>query len=148
MIAVVRGDRHLSGPISTVRIESFSAQTQWHAHLANIDTVIHCAARVHVMNDTEADPLAAFRQVNVEGTLNFARQAAEAGVRRFIFISSIKVNGKVRRPANLTQPTIFLRQWTRMACPSRRLSKVCGRLRRRQEWKWSSSGLSWCTGLA
>jgi nucleoside-diphosphate-sugar epimerase len=46
------------------------------------------------MNDTEADPLAAFRQVNVEGTLNFARQAAEAGVRRFIFISSIKVNGE------------------------------------------------------
>lgn len=94
VIAVVRGDRHLSGPISTVRIESFSEQTQWQVHLANVDTVIHCAARVHVMNDAEADPLAAFRQVNVEGTLNFARQAAEAGVRRFIFISSIKVNGE------------------------------------------------------
>ncbi|CAN7435639.1 UDP-glucose 4-epimerase family protein [Pseudomonas brassicacearum subsp. neoaurantiaca] len=98
VIAVVRGDRHSPGPISTVRIESFSAQTQWHAHLANVDTVIHCAARVHVMNDTEADPLAAFRQVNVEGTLNFARQAAEAGVRRFIFISSIKVNGEGTSP--------------------------------------------------
>ncbi|ALQ02335.1 UDP-glucose 4-epimerase [Pseudomonas brassicacearum] len=98
MIAVVRGDRHSPGPISTVRIESFSAQTQWNAHLANVDTVIHCAARVHVMNDTEADPLAAFRQVNVEGTLNFARQAAEAGVRRFIFISSIKVNGEGTSP--------------------------------------------------
>ena len=100
MIAVVRGDQHLSGPITTVRIESFSAQTQWHAHLANVDTVIHCAARVHVMNDTEADPLAAFRRVNVEGTLNFARQAAEGGVRRFIFISSIKVNGEGTSPGH------------------------------------------------
>ncbi|EJL05342.1 MULTISPECIES: SDR family oxidoreductase [Pseudomonas] len=94
VFAVVRGDRNLSAPINTVRIDSFSAQTQWHTHLANVDAIIHCAARVHVMNDTEADPLAAFRQVNVEGTLNFARQAAEAGVRRFIFISSIKVNGE------------------------------------------------------
>ncbi|WP_053146569.1 SDR family oxidoreductase [Pseudomonas sp. P97.38] len=94
VVAVVRGDRHLPASASTVRIEAFAPQTQWQPHLANVDTVIHCAARVHVMNDTEADPLAAFRQVNVEGTLNFARQAAEAGVRRFIFISSIKVNGE------------------------------------------------------
>ncbi|MBD0702822.1 MULTISPECIES: UDP-glucose 4-epimerase family protein [Pseudomonas] len=100
VIAVVRGDQHLSGPISTVRIESFSAQTQWQLHLAKVDTVIHCAARVHVMNDTEADPLAVFRQVNVEGTLNFARQAAETGVRRFVFISSIKVNGEGTTPGS------------------------------------------------
>ncbi|MDO7895454.1 UDP-glucose 4-epimerase family protein [Pseudomonas citrulli] len=96
--AVVRGDRPLPVPANTVRVEAFSPQTQWQPHLANVDTVIHCAARVHVMNDTEADPLAAFRQVNVEGTLNFARQAAEAGVRRFIFISSIKVNGEGTSP--------------------------------------------------
>jgi len=94
VIAVVRGDRSLSVPASTVRIEDFSPQTPWQAHLRNVDTVIHCAARVHVMNDAETDPLAAFRHVNVKGTLNFARQAAEAGVRRFIFISSIKVNGE------------------------------------------------------
>ncbi|AZD30984.1 UDP-glucose 4-epimerase [Pseudomonas chlororaphis] len=56
--------------------------------------VIHVAARVHVMHDTLTDPLAAFREVNVEGTLNLARQAVEAGVKRFIFISSIKVNGE------------------------------------------------------
>ncbi|BBP60719.1 SDR family oxidoreductase [Pseudomonas sp. St316] len=96
--AVVRDDRPLPAPANTVRVEAFSPQTQWQPHLANVDTVIHCAARVHVMNDTEADPLAAFRQVNVEGTLNFARQAAEAGVRRFIFISSIKVNGEGTSP--------------------------------------------------
>lgn len=59
-----------------------------------IDAVIHCAARVHVMNDTASNPLEEFRKVNVDGTLNLARLAAKAGVRRFIFISSIKVNGE------------------------------------------------------
>lgn len=59
-----------------------------------IDVVIHTAARVHVMNEMASDPLVAFRKANVEGTLNLARQAAEAGVKRFVFISSIKVNGE------------------------------------------------------
>jgi nucleoside-diphosphate-sugar epimerase len=60
--------------------------------------IVHLAARVHVMHDTEADPLAAFRAVNVAGTLNLARQAAVAGVRRFVFVSSVKVNGECTRP--------------------------------------------------
>ncbi|WP_420229165.1 hybrid nucleoside-diphosphate sugar epimerase/sugar transferase [Psychrobacter sp. ER1] len=60
----------------------------------DIDVVIHSAARVHVMDDKSTDPLTEFRKVNVEGTLNLARQAADAGVKRFIFISSIKVNGE------------------------------------------------------
>ncbi|MDE1164218.1 MAG: SDR family oxidoreductase [Pseudomonas sp.] len=59
-----------------------------------VNLVIHAAARVHVMSESEGDPLAAFRKVNVDGTLNLARQAANAGVKRFIFISSIKVNGE------------------------------------------------------
>lgn len=67
--------------------------TDWTQALVAVDTIVHCAARVHVMQDTVADPLAAFRRVNTEGTLNFARQAAVAGVRRFVFISSIGVNG-------------------------------------------------------
>jgi nucleoside-diphosphate-sugar epimerase len=54
---------------------------------------MHCAARVHVMAESLADPLAEFRRVNVQGTLNLARQAAAAGVRRFVFVSSIGVNG-------------------------------------------------------
>lgn len=66
----------------------------WAAALKSVDVVVHCAARVHVMNETASDPLAAYRLVNVEGTLALARQAAEAGVRRFIFLSSIKVNGE------------------------------------------------------
>jgi nucleoside-diphosphate-sugar epimerase len=60
--------------------------------LTGCETVVHLAARVHVMADTAADPLEEFRRVNVQGTLNLARQAAVAGVRRFVFVSSIGVN--------------------------------------------------------
>lgn len=63
-------------------------------NLEGVNAVIHCAARVHVMNDQCEDPLAEFRKVNVDGTLELARRAAAAGVERFIFISSIKVNGE------------------------------------------------------
>lgn len=62
--------------------------------LGDVDVVIHCAARAHVMNDRSADPILEYRKVNVEGTLNLAKQASQAGVKRFIFISSIKVNGE------------------------------------------------------
>ncbi|MCO4822895.1 MAG: NAD-dependent epimerase/dehydratase family protein, partial [Flavobacteriaceae bacterium] len=63
-----------------------------------LDCVIHTAARVHIMHDDSQEPLEAFRQVNVEGTLNLARQAAVKGVKRFIYISSIKVNGETTLP--------------------------------------------------
>lgn len=62
--------------------------------LIGIKTVVHCAARVHVMNDASDDPLSSYREVNAAGTMNLARQAFQAGVKRFIFISSIKVNGE------------------------------------------------------
>ncbi|WP_394193697.1 UDP-glucose 4-epimerase family protein [Pseudoalteromonas atlantica] len=62
--------------------------------LENVDVVVHCAARVHVMNDVASDPLNEFRAVNTKGTLNLAKQAAQVGVKRFIFLSSIKVNGE------------------------------------------------------
>lgn len=83
-------------PLSTARVEvpDLSATTDWSAALKSQDLVIHCAARVHIMIESSADPLAAFRSVNVDGTLNLARQAAEAGVRRFIYLSSVKVNGE------------------------------------------------------
>jgi len=74
-------------------VGGISSQAQWLGALDGVHTVVHAAARVHVMHDTEADPLTAFRAVNVEGTLNLARQAAVAGVKRFVFISSIGVNG-------------------------------------------------------
>ncbi len=71
------------------------ANTDWSEALEGVGTVVHLAARVHVMRDKVANPLAEFRRVNVQGTLNLARQAAAAGVRRFVFISSIGVNGAV-----------------------------------------------------
>jgi UDP-glucose 4-epimerase len=70
----------------------------WSIALKGVAVVVHSAARVHVMHDTEADPLSAFRAVNVDGTLNLARQAAAAGVKRFVFISSVKVNGECTLP--------------------------------------------------
>lgn len=68
------------------------------AMLNGVYGVVHLAARVHVMHDTESDPLAAFRHSNVETTLALASQAAQAGVQRFIFISSVKVNGEYTQP--------------------------------------------------
>lgn len=72
--------------------------TDWSDALQRCDAVVHTAARVHVMNDEDVDPLSAFRRVNVAGTINLAKQAAEMGVRRFILISSIKVNGELTPP--------------------------------------------------
>lgn len=76
-------------------ISGIDSKTDWQAHLTNVNTVIHCAARVHVMNDTAADPLLAFREVNLYGSLRLAEQAAAAGVSQFIYLSSIKVNGEL-----------------------------------------------------
>jgi len=69
----------------------------WSGLLKGIGTVVHTAARVHVMRDSSSNPLDAFRAVNVTGSLSLARQAASAGVRRFVFISSVKVNGEETR---------------------------------------------------
>jgi len=80
--------------IEAVSVFTIDGETDWTAALYGVNVVIHLAARVHVMKDTAIDALAEFRRVNVEGTLNLARQAVEAGVQRFIFISSIKVNGE------------------------------------------------------
>lgn len=98
--AAVRSLSGHEGPAGIDWIETgdLAAAADWQAALQDIDVIVHLAARVHVMRDSAADPLAAFRRVNVEGTLNLARQALAAGVKRFIFISSIKVNGEATRP--------------------------------------------------
>ena len=80
--------------VQTIRIGNIASDTDWFETLEGIETVVHLAARVHVMNDTSVNPLAEFRTVNVAGTMRLAREAAKAGVRRFIFVSSIKVNGE------------------------------------------------------
>lgn len=62
--------------------------------LSEIDVIIHCAGRAHIMNETAESPLNTYRQTNVQGTLNLAKKAVESGVKRFIYLSSIKVNGE------------------------------------------------------
>ena len=73
---------------------SMSPDQDWSSIISGVSVVVHCAARVHVMSEEAANPLLEFRRVNVDGTLNLARQASKAGVRRFVFMSSIKVNGE------------------------------------------------------
>jgi nucleoside-diphosphate-sugar epimerase len=80
--------------VESVLVGDLAPDTDWHPAVTGVDAIVHTAARVHVMHDGATDPLAEFRRVNVAGTLNLARQAAAAGVRRFVFISSIKVNGE------------------------------------------------------
>jgi nucleoside-diphosphate-sugar epimerase len=87
-----------------------AADTDWRPLLAGRNCVIHLAARVHVMREAASDPLAEYRRVNVEGSLQLARQALECGVKRFVFVSTIKVNGEAThgrafRASDLPAPT-------------------------------------------
>lgn len=84
--------------VEIITIKSFDAGTDWGSSLIGIDVVIHLAARVHVMNDKAADPLEEFRRVNAAGTESLARAAAASGVKRLVFVSSIKVNGESTFP--------------------------------------------------
>ena len=93
-VAVRREDPKLSERVLQHVTGDLESSTDCSAALGGISAVVHCAARVHVMADTVTNPLDEFRRVNVQGTLNLARQAAAAGVRRFVFFSSIKVNGE------------------------------------------------------
>ena len=80
--------------VERIVVDGIDESNDWRDPLAGCEVVIHLAARVHVMREATADPLTEFRRVNVQGALNLARQAAAAGVRRFVFVSSIKVNGE------------------------------------------------------
>jgi len=81
----------LSLRVQGVQVGNISPDTDWSRALNGVNTVVHLAARVHIMDDTASDPLVAFRWVNVKGTERLAQQAAATGCRRFIFMSSIKV---------------------------------------------------------
>ena len=91
---VVRSQQSLPSDVKTVLIDTIDGNTDWRDALQGINVIVHLAARVHVMHDHTNDPLQEFRKVNVDGTVNLAKQAALAGVKRFVFISSIKVNGE------------------------------------------------------
>jgi nucleoside-diphosphate-sugar epimerase len=96
--ALRRGSVNLVPGSRSVVVGDLGGDTEWTHALSNINVVIHSAARVHVMKELTRDPLSEYRKVNVDGTLNLARQAVSANVRRFIFISTIKVNGESTSP--------------------------------------------------
>jgi len=93
-VAVRRDDKHWPEGVLPRVTGDLEPDTDWSVALGGISLVVHCAARAHVMKETAVDPLEEFRRVNVQGTLNLARQAAAARVQRFVFVSSIKVNGE------------------------------------------------------
>lgn len=104
--ALLKALRKRHDTLATVRMAKTHTDTQsavmgsldgslvWPKELNDREVLIHLAARVHVMKETASDPLQAFRAVNTEGSLRLARLAAQAGLRRFVFVSSVKVNGE------------------------------------------------------
>jgi len=97
IVNALRSPDSISTALADGRLEyvgNIDAHTDWQQALSDVEIVIHLAARVHVMNETEADPHQAFQQTNYHGTINLAEQAISAGVRRFIYLSTIKVNGE------------------------------------------------------
>jgi len=99
--ACVRSSGQFSAGIEQVTVGEIDGETNWSAALNGVDVVIHLAARVHVMKDKAADPATEFLKVNLYGTSNLAQQAASAGVKRLVYVSSVKVNGEqttVNRP--------------------------------------------------
>lgn len=91
----------LPAGVRQLPLTCLNGTNDWSEALANVDVVVHAAARVHVMKEVASDPLGEFREVNTEATLNLARQAAASGTKRFIFISSIKVNGEGAEPGTV-----------------------------------------------
>lgn len=98
VVAVRRNGLAWAEGVLPCSVESILPTTDWSVAVKGVSAVVHCAARVHVMTDTAQNPLTEFRLINVQGTLNLARQASLAGVQRFIFVSSIKVNGEATQP--------------------------------------------------
>jgi nucleoside-diphosphate-sugar epimerase len=93
VIGITRSLCSLPKGVKNVVVGDIDDRTIWREVLSGGDLIVHLAARAHVMSDTAVDPLEEFRRINMKGTLNLAGQAADAGVRRLVFVSSIGVNG-------------------------------------------------------
>ncbi|MEZ8602583.1 UDP-glucose 4-epimerase family protein [Vibrio splendidus] len=104
VIPVVR--KQIEPLTNSLVIPSIDASTSWSGAFEGVDCIVHCAARVHQMKEGEQDALLAYRSINTLGTLNLAKQAAEAGVKRFLFVSSIKVNGEFSEPSLPFEPNL------------------------------------------
>jgi nucleoside-diphosphate-sugar epimerase len=105
VVAAVReNSNQLANNVKQILIGDLLCAPAWEKHLIGIDVVVHIAARAHIMSDTVLDPLLEFRKMNVEVTRNLAYQASQAGVKRFVFISSIKVNGEATAKGSCFTP--------------------------------------------
>lgn len=102
--AVVRRECHFPYSCEIHSLDNIGPETDWQHALRDVEVVVHLAARVHVMREDAADPLAMFRKANVEASLALARMAAAKGVKRFVFVSSVKVNGESTLPGIAFQP--------------------------------------------
>lgn len=94
LLALVRSAKGQVSIVGESHITNIDSHTDYSHVLSGVDAVVHCAACTHIMNMDVVDLLAEYRRVNVDATLNLAQQAADFGVKRFIFVSSIKVNGE------------------------------------------------------
>lgn len=101
---VVKTSRAHSSEPNTFQVAQLGPETDFTHALEACTAVVHLAARVHVMNDQATDPLHEFRLANTEGTLQLARQAVQCGVKRMVFVSSIKVNGEAGEFTASSQP--------------------------------------------
>jgi len=86
------------GSVETVYVPEINKKTEWRSCLKGCEVVIHLAAKVQQLRNQVEDTLLEFRRINVEGTLNLAKQAAASKVRRFVFLSSVKVHGESTMP--------------------------------------------------
>ena len=99
----------ITSDYESISVGNIQKNTVWTEALSGVDVVIHTAARVHMMSEASLNPLEEFRRVNTKGTLNLAKQAAKSGIKRFIYISSIKVNGEITLPSSpFTPDDIFI----------------------------------------
>ncbi len=94
VVAVRSHLQNFSAAVSRVVAGDLTAKTDWSTALQGVEVVVHCAARVHVMEDKASDPITEYRKINVDGTMKLINDAHRAGCKRFIFLSSIKVNGE------------------------------------------------------
>jgi nucleoside-diphosphate-sugar epimerase len=107
-VHVVAIGRNLSASDANVSVSvpDYCVKDVWQKPLSGCDVVIHLAARVHVMHDIAENPLDAFLAVNLHGTVNLAEAAAKEGIKRFVYVSSIKVNGEFTEKQNFTEEDV------------------------------------------